>query len=75
MKAIKLVGIAALAAVSGLAQAADEGNWMVRARAIYMHPDNDNSGGLKLPMDVEVDNKIIPEIDITYFFTDRKSVV
>ncbi len=69
MKAIKLVGIAALAAVSGLAQAADEGNWMVRARAIYMHPDNDNSGGLKLPMEVEADNKIFPELDVTYFFT------
>ena len=69
MKAIKWVGGAALAAVAGVANAADEGNWMVRARALYMNPDNDNSGGLGLPIDVEAENKVFPEIDITYFFT------
>ena len=69
MKAIKWVGVAALAAVAGVANAADEGNWMVRARALYMNPDNDNSGGLGLPIDVEAENKVFPEIDITYFFT------
>ncbi|MCP2936874.1 hypothetical protein NK983_29725, partial [Salmonella enterica subsp. enterica serovar Typhimurium] len=53
----------------GVANAADEGNWMVRARALYMNPDNDNSGGLGLPIDVEAENKTFPEIDITYFFT------
>ena len=67
MKAIKWVGVAALAAVAGVANAADEGNWMVRARALYMNPDNDNSGGLNLPIDVKAENKTFPEIDITYF--------
>lgn len=68
MKAIKWMGVAALAAVAGIAQA-DEGNWMVRARALHMNPDNGNNGGLNLPIDVEAENKTFPEIDITYFFT------
>ncbi|WP_018413080.1 OmpW/AlkL family protein [Methyloversatilis thermotolerans] len=70
MKAIKWVGVAALAAVAGAAQAADEGNWMVRARALYMNVDNDNSGGLNGALGkVEAENKVFPEVDVTYFFT------
>jgi outer membrane protein len=46
------------------AQAADP-SWLVRARAVYIatdvqtHPD----------IDADVDNKLIPEIDISYFLT------
>ena len=69
MKAIKWMGVAALAAVAGVAQAAEEGDWMVRVRALHMNVDNDNSGGLGLPIDVEAENKTFPEVDITYFFT------
>lgn len=69
MKAMNWVGLAALVAVSSFAQAAEEGNWMVRARALHMNVDNGNSGGLGLPIDVEAENKTFPEIDITYFFT------
>ena len=36
MKAIKWMGVAALAAVAGVAQAAEEGDWMVRVRALHM---------------------------------------
>jgi outer membrane protein len=72
MKAIKWVGVAALTAVAGVAQAADEGNWMVRARVLHMNPHNGNSGGLvgagAVP-DVEAESKVFPEIDISYFFT------
>lgn len=72
MKAIKWVGVAALAAVAGVANAADEGNWMVRARALYMNPHNGNGGGLvgagAVP-DVEAESKVFPEVDISYFFT------
>ena len=69
MKAMNWVGLAVLVAVSSFAQAAEEGNWMVRARALHMNVDNGNSGGLGLPIDVEAENKTFPEIDITYFFT------
>ncbi|MBU0603179.1 MAG: outer membrane beta-barrel protein [Gammaproteobacteria bacterium] len=68
MKAIKWVGLAALAAMAGAAHA-DEGNWMVRARALYMNVDNDNKGGLNLAAQVEAENKTFPEVDISYFFT------
>ena len=72
MKAIKWVGVPALAAVAGVANAADEGNWMVRARALYMNPHNGNGGGLvgagAVP-DVEAESKVFPEVDISYFFT------
>ncbi|MDP3871988.1 MAG: OmpW family outer membrane protein [Methyloversatilis sp.] len=72
MKAIKWVGVAALTAVAGVAQAAEEGNWMVRARVLHMNPHNGNGGGLvgagAVP-DVEAESKVFPEIDISYFFT------
>lgn len=70
MKAIKWVGVAALAAVAGVANAADEGNWMVRARALRMNVDNSNSGGLNGALGkVEAEDKTFPEVDVTYFFT------
>lgn len=67
---------AALAAVLGLgaagAQAQQaEGNWMVRLRALYMHPDNkstDPTGTLGNDS-IHVSNKLFPEADISYFFT------
>ncbi|MFH1814779.1 MAG: OmpW family outer membrane protein [Pseudomonadota bacterium] len=72
MKAIKWVGVAALTAVAGVTQAAEEGNWMVRARVLHMNPHNGNGGGLvgagAVP-DVEAESKVFPEIDISYFFT------
>ena len=42
---------------------------MVRARALYMNVDNDNSGGLALPLQVKAENRIFPEVDFSYFFT------
>lgn len=47
-----------------LAQPA-QGPWMVRARAVSLQPQVSDSTGLSLT----VDNKVIPEIDISYFFT------
>lgn len=71
MKSIVSVGVmsAALATLAGTAQAAEEGKWMVRARALYMNVDNDNSGGLALPLQVKAENRIFPEVDFSYFFT------
>ena len=52
--------------VSGaaIAQQAKEGPWMVRARAVHIDSANGDSTGLGL----SVNNKTIPEVDITYFF-------
>lgn len=56
---------AALATVSFAAQAQAEGPWMVRARAVHLDSANKDSTGLGL----SVNNKTLPEVDISYFFT------
>lgn len=56
---------AALAAAVPLAQAQDKGTFIVRARAVHLDSANKDSTGLKLT----IDNKTIPEVDISMFFT------
>lgn len=48
-----------------LAQPVAEGPWMVRARAVHLDSANADSTGLGLSMN----NKWIPEADISYFFS------
>lgn len=57
----------AVAAVMPAAQAQsnDTGDWIVRARAVYLDSANKDSTGL----DLSVNNRTIPEVDITYFFS------
>jgi len=45
--------------------------WLIRGRAIAVIPDVDDGriGGVAAPLDV--DNSVVPELDITYFFTDN----
>lgn len=58
--------LCALVAAPSLAQAqAAEGPWMVRARAVHLDSANKDSTGLGL----SVNNKWLPEVDISYFFT------
>lgn len=58
--------------VSGAAFAADkaEGPWMVRARAVNLNSANTDSTGLGLT----VNNKVIPEVDISYFYSKNVAV-
>lgn len=56
---------AALIAAVPAAQAQDKGNFIVRARAVHLDSANKDSTGLGLT----IDNKTIPEVDITMFFT------
>ncbi|RYF66734.1 MAG: OmpW family protein [Comamonadaceae bacterium] len=46
-------------------QAASEGSWMVRARAVHLDSVNKDSTGLGL----SINDKALPEVDITYFFS------
>jgi outer membrane protein len=48
-----------------------EGNWLVRGRAISLDWHNGQSDGLPLggTTKIEADNRWIPEVDISYFFT------
>lgn len=53
---------------------ADQGDWYVRARIITTVPDEGadlSTGGLGFPGDVQIDTQVMPELDISYFLTDR----
>ena len=68
MKKTLLAAAALCALTSGAAMAQQhqqDGKWMVRARAVYLDSANKDS----TPLDLSVNNKMIPELDISYFFT------
>ena len=54
-----------LALAAPLAHAQDTGNWLVRARAVHLDSANSDGTGLGLT----INNKWLPELDISYFFT------
>ena len=62
-----LVAFSAAAALATAlpAQAQDTGNWLVRARAVQLDAANSDSTGFGL----SINNKWLPELDISYFFT------
>jgi len=66
---VRAVAIAAaVAATTAVApvHAQDSGNWIVRARALHLSPANDDN----IPgVEVGVNSKTFPEVDITHFFT------
>ena len=57
--------LAACSVTAAMAQASGEGPWLVRARAVHLDMANKDGTGLGL----SVNNKTIPEIDVSYFFT------
>jgi outer membrane protein len=69
-KAICLVTLVA-AANAAPAVFAEDGKWMVRGRALSMQVDNENSSTALVPAVgvVQAEDKVFPEVDITYFFT------
>jgi outer membrane protein len=60
----KLIVTAAVCALLSGAAFAQEGPWLVRARAVGLDMANKDATGLGLT----VNNKTIPEVDATYFF-------
>ncbi len=66
MKKMMLAAAAVCALTSGAAMAQQaDGSWMVRMRAVHLDSDNKDSTGLGL----SVNNKTMPELDVSYFFT------
>ncbi len=66
MKKSLLAAAAVCALASGAAMAQQaEGPWMVRVRAVSLQSANGDDTGLGL----SINNKIIPEVDVSYFFT------
>ena len=72
---IKLVSLAALAAsaVAATAAVAEESPWLVRVRALDMEVDNGNSPSAVVPAlgKLETEDKVFPEIDISYFLSEH----
>jgi len=52
-------------ALTPVAQASDSGDWLVRVRALNLDSANKDSTGL----DLSVNDKTFPEVDISYFFS------
>ena len=51
---------------------ADQGNWLVRVRGLYMMPANESEAipALRVPSDaIHVQDKLFPEVDFSYFLT------
>lgn len=69
MKKTLLAATALCALTSGAAMAQQhqqDGKWMVRARAVHLDSHNGGAAGDK---GVSINDKVIPELDISYFFT------
>lgn len=67
MKKLALAALVASSLVSGaaFAQTAKEGSFMVRVRGVSLQSANTDNTGLGLT----INNKVIPEIDFSYFLT------
>lgn len=69
MKSMLLSGAVAAAFISLplAASAAEDSPWMVRARLLLVAPNE--SARVSIGGDVRIDNSVVPEVDVTYFFT------
>lgn len=66
MKKTAFVALALTGALAApLASHAEEAPWLVRVRAVDLESANKDSTNL----DLSINNKVIPEVDISYFFT------
>ena len=62
------LALACAAALPAAAQQTGDGNWLIRGRAVSIDFANDQSKTVKT-LDITADDRWIPELDITYFFT------
>jgi outer membrane protein len=73
MKKMVLSAVAVMS-LSAPAMAADDfqaGDFMIRARALGVVPQEDST--MNIADSVKVDNSVVPELDFTYFFTPNIS--
>ena len=64
-----MAAVASLAPIAAHAQSAEENPWMVRVRAVDLLWQNGQSGAVVQGANVKAANKVIPELDVSYFFT------
>ena len=71
MKTLLLTAAAAMTAMGIAAPAhAEAGDWLFRLRAINVTPD-ESADISAIGGDVDIDFSVVPEFDISYFFTDH----
>ncbi|MES2586793.1 MAG: OmpW family outer membrane protein [Pseudomonadota bacterium] len=63
-----MAAVASLAPIAAQAQSSDENPWMVRVRAVDLLFQNGQSNTVA-DLNVKAKNQIIPEFDVSYFFT------
>jgi outer membrane protein len=63
---LALAAVAAASLAAPVASQAADGPWLVRARAVYLDAANKDSIDIT---DVSINDKWLPEVDISYFFT------
>jgi len=72
-KSVLAIALCSLAALSSqaFAQQTQEGSWLVRVRAVNLDPANksDPINGAGASDRLTINSKVIPELDISYFFT------
>ena len=68
--AIAAALLGSVLSISAFAQETVEGPWMVRARAVHLDSSNGDSTGLGLG----INDKWMPEVDISYFFNKNVAV-
>lgn len=68
-----LCGAAAVAAYAAPSFAAEQGDWLIRFRGIGVLP-NESASISPIGGDVEISDQVVPELDLTYFFTDNVAV-
>jgi len=68
--AIAAAVLGSVLCASAVAQQAEEGSWMVRARAVHLDSSNGDSTGLGL----SINDKWLPEFDVTYFYNKNLAV-
>lgn len=76
MKQLFAATLMASAAFIGLTSTAhaDTNPWMVRGRVLAVTPDESgdlSTSGTALPGDIKIGNQYVPELDITYFFSEN----
>ena len=66
---VAMAAVASLVPIASQAQSSGENPWMVRVRATDLIWQNGQSGSVVQGANVKAANKVIPEFDVSYFFT------
>lgn len=69
-RGVFVIALAAAVTAPVIANAKEEGDWLIRGRGIYVTPDESATISL-IGGDASVGNEFTPELDFTYFLTDN----